>query len=124
MPSLASRACSTPGCRNTCSGSQCDACIKAAPQRPTAAQRGYGWQWQKFAKAYLRTHPFAVDIFDCFEGRVYRAEVVDHIVPHKGDMALFWDVNNLQSLRKVDHDRKTALEDGGFGNTAVPKPSG
>ena len=119
MPSLASRACSTPGCKNTCTGSRCDACAKqAAAQRPTSAQRGYGWRWQKLAKAYLRTHPFAVDIFNCFEGRVYPAEVVDHIVPHKGDMALFWDVNNLQGLRKEDHDRKTALEDGGFGNAA------
>ena len=26
------------------------------------------------------------------------ATVVDHIVPHKGDMALFWDKSNWQGL--------------------------
>jgi 5-methylcytosine-specific restriction protein A len=38
------------------------------------------------------------------------AEVVDHIKPHKGDMTLFWDENNWQSLCKMHHDRKTILE--------------
>jgi 5-methylcytosine-specific restriction protein A len=30
-------------------------------------------------------------------------------------MKLFWDSDNWQGLTKADHDRKTALEDGGFG---------
>jgi 5-methylcytosine-specific restriction protein A len=77
--------------------------------------RGYTHRWEKFAKAYLKEHPFAVDIYNCFDGRLYPAEVVDHIVPHRGDPVLFWSVTNLQGLRKVDHDRKTATEDGGFG---------
>lgn len=124
MPSLAKRACSTPGCTSLTDAGFCPSCGPKQvlrPERGTAAERGYGWRWQKLAKAYLRTHPFAVDIFNCFEGRVYPAEVVDHIVPHKGDMALFWDVNNLQGLRKVDHDRKTALEDGGLGRPITSK---
>lgn len=32
------------------------------------------------------------------------AEVVDHIKPHKGDVELFHDPNNLQSLCKHHHD--------------------
>lgn len=40
---------------------------------------------------------------------------MDHIVPHKGDMTLFWDRNNWQSLCSACHKRKTVLEDGGFG---------
>lgn len=43
------------------------------------------------------------------------AEVVDHIVPHKGDLSLFWSRSNWQSLCKRCHDIKTAMEDGGFG---------
>jgi len=31
-------------------------------------------------------------------------------------MKLFWDRNNWQSMAKACHDRKTAAEDGGFGN--------
>lgn len=39
------------------------------------------------------------------------AQVVDHIRPHRGDMFLFWDRANWQSLCKRCHDRKTASED-------------
>jgi 5-methylcytosine-specific restriction protein A len=41
--------------------------------------------------------------------------VTDHIVPHRGDPALLWDPANLQALCARCHNRKTALEDGGFG---------
>ncbi|MDD4570646.1 MAG: HNH endonuclease signature motif containing protein [Tepidanaerobacteraceae bacterium] len=44
--------------------------------------------------------------------RITPATVVDHIKPHKGDVKLFFDINNLQSLCKTCHDRKTAKEDG------------
>ena len=119
MPSLAGRACSTPGCRNLCTSSRCDGCAKqAAGERPTAAQRGYGWRWQKASKAFLRANPFAVDYFGVHNGRVFPAECVDHIIPHRGDMELFWRVSNWQGLTFADHARKTALEDGGFGNAA------
>jgi 5-methylcytosine-specific restriction protein A len=42
--------------------------------------------------------------------------VVDHIIPHRGDQALFWDEENWQPLCLVCHNAKTAREDGGFGN--------
>lgn len=43
------------------------------------------------------------------------AAVCDHIVPHRGDLALFWDENNLQSVCKEWHDReKQRLEKRGF----------
>ncbi|MBK4215567.1 HNH endonuclease [Paracoccus caeni] len=32
-----------------------------------------------------------------------RAAEVDHIIPHRGDEARFWNVNNLQCLCKVCH---------------------
>ena len=44
------------------------------------------------------------------------ATILDHITPHRGDSDLFWDVGNVQGLCKRCHDRKTASEDGGFGN--------
>ena len=31
-------------------------------------------------------------------GRIVAATVVDHIVPHKGDLLLFWDSSNWQAL--------------------------
>ena len=38
-------------------------------------------------------------------------EVVDHIVPHKGDTALFWDRANWQAACRWHHDVvKQAME--------------
>ena len=44
------------------------------------------------------------------------AQCVDHIAPHQGDDALFWDQTNWQPLCNGCHSAKTAREDGGFGN--------
>ena len=44
-------------------------------------------------------------------GELSPATVVDHIVPHRGDMQLFWDQNNWQPLCKDCHDRKTGMEE-------------
>lgn len=38
------------------------------------------------------------------EGRITAANVVDHIAPHRGDPALFWDQANWQPLCKLHHD--------------------
>lgn len=37
--------------------------------------------------------------------------VADHIVPHKGDVALFHDPENLQSLCADHHDRQKQAEE-------------
>jgi 5-methylcytosine-specific restriction protein A len=120
MPSAPKKPCAQPGCHNLVDVGFCDKCKSnpaLAHERKSANERGYTYRWQKLAKAYLRLHPFAVDVFGTHEpGRVYVAEVVDHIIPHKGDQILFWSVSNLQGLTAADHSRKTALEDGGFGN--------
>jgi 5-methylcytosine-specific restriction endonuclease McrA len=43
------------------------------------------------------------------------ASIVDHKRPHKGDEALFFDPNNLQSLCKPHHDgAKQAQEKRGY----------
>lgn len=48
------------------------------------------------------------------EGRIEAATVVDHIKPHRGDQALFWDRDNWQSLCKRHHDSdKQMLEKSG-----------
>ena len=45
--------------------------------------------------------------------------VADHIVPHRGDRALFFDPANLQTLRKSCHDgRKQAEERRAWSATA------
>lgn len=90
--------------------------VHVAPQqqRASAAARGYDSRWKKARDGYLAKHPLCVHCER--EGRVEAARVVDHIVPHKGDTALFWDSANWQPLCKRHHDIKTATEDGGWGN--------
>ena len=44
-------------------------------------------------------------------GRIEPAAIVDHIEPHRGDLALFYDPSNLAALCKSCHDgAKQSLE--------------
>lgn len=118
MPHRAPRPCLKPGCRNlTRNGNYCQEHRKQRLQqvegrRLSANARGYTYRWQQARAAYLAAHPLCVACEA--EGRVTAAAEVDHIVPHKGDEALFWDQENWQALCKACHSRKT-VEDGRFG---------
>jgi len=82
--------------------------------RPSAAKRGYGARWRKIRHNHLAKEPLCRE---CGKHNIIKlATVVDHIIPHKGNMQLFYEPANLQSLCKKHHDQKTALEDGGFGH--------
>jgi len=77
--------------------------------RGTANSRGYNYKWQKARKAYLIANPLCVS---CEAKNILtEATVVDHIVPHKGNMRLFWDQSNWQPLCKSCHDKKTFSQD-------------
>lgn len=66
--------------------------------RPTAAQRGYNGAWRKARAAFLAIHQHCAM---CHAP----ATVVDHINPHRGDKALFWDRQNWQPLCAPCHNR-------------------
>ena len=81
--------------------------------RQSSTQRGYGSRWQKAREAWLREHPLCVD--HLARGQLVAATVVDHVRPHKGDLKLFWDRHNWQSLCKNCHDSiKQAKERSGI----------
>ena len=71
--------------------------------RPSAAKRGYGRKWQEARKGYLAKHP------GCRRCPA-RATRVDHIEPHRGDMAKFWDSANWQPLCERCHNSKSQAE--------------
>ncbi|MFR8915662.1 MAG: HNH endonuclease, partial [Oscillospiraceae bacterium] len=73
--------------------------------RGSAAERGYDAKWRRARKRFLRSHPLCANCLS--QGVLTPATVVDHIVPHRGDRALFWDEKNWQPLCKSCHDRKT-----------------
>jgi len=90
--------------------------------RDTAANRNTAsWrQWYKSARwQRLRLEVLIRDLYTCQQTGVILAgkanspdsPVVDHKVPHRGDPALFWDINNLQAVSKAWHDsEKQRLE--------------
>lgn len=124
MPIAAPTPCRHPGCNVLVrDGSGYCATHLAARRRiadenrGSASKRHYGRAWQRAREGFLRAHPLC-QCDECDEGRkrLRPSVVVDHRIPHRGDMSLFWDSSNWQALAKECHDRKTAREDGGFGN--------
>jgi 5-methylcytosine-specific restriction endonuclease McrA len=80
--------------------------------RKTSAQRGYGSRWQRYRDGFLRKNPLCEECTRI--GRLTVASVVDHVKPHRGDQALFWDSSNHQALCKHCHDSfKKRLEASG-----------
>lgn len=89
------------------SGIRCECQIRADRERkarhdanrPSARERGYGTRWDKARAGYLLKHPA------CAMCRK-PATVVDHIIPHRGDRDLFWDIkNNWQPLCTPCHSK-------------------
>ena len=108
MPKTPKRPCRYPGCPNLCEkGIYCEkhSDYSSDRLRGGAAARGYDAHWRKARKAFLSRHPLCVECLK--SGVLTPATVVDHIVPHRGDHALFWNEQNWQPLCKDCHDRKT-----------------
>lgn len=84
--------------------------------RDTAAANRNTVHWRQWYKSVrwqrLRIEVLTRDIYTCQQTGVILAgkanapdsPVVDHIVPHRGDERLFWDINNLQAVTKAWHD--------------------
>jgi len=112
MPFAAKRPCTYPGCGTLTDHGRCERHLRPEQLhldqfRGSAAKRGYGRRWRATSKGFLRAHPFC-QCADCDEGRkaLTPATVVDHVIPHRGNMAVFWDPLNWQAMAKRCHDRK------------------
>lgn len=72
----------------------------------------YNARWRRARASFLTAHPFCSECQKL--GHITPSSVVDHIKPHKGDQALFWDEANWQALCKQCHDSyKQRLERSG-----------
>ena len=99
--------CAEPGCRRLTRSSRC------ADHRRTAndVARGkknrklYNRRWEKSRTRYLAKHPLCVTCLA--NGKTAAATEIGHIVPHGGDLELFWRSDNWQVLCKSGHSRKT-----------------
>ena len=102
--------CKHPGCPKLTEGMYCEEHTRLhASDRSSASVRGYDGRWNSARIHFLKAHPLCVKCME--QGRLVKASVVDHIIPHRGDAKLFWDEGNWQSLCKSCHDHKTMTED-------------
>ncbi|GIW48990.1 MAG: HNH endonuclease [Caloramator sp.] len=112
------RPCSYPGCPELTDGRYCEKHEKEIEREYNRNNRTYKYlyntaRWKRLRIKFLKEHPLCEECKR--NGVVTLAEVVDHIIPHKGNKELFWDEENLQALCKECHDSKTAKEDGRWG---------
>jgi len=76
---------------------------KPKPTRPPWSNLYNQRKWKQASKQYLAANPWCSQ---CGQP----AEVTDHIEPHRGDLAKFWDVTNWQALDAKCHNQKTQKE--------------
>jgi len=118
------RPCMATGCPNLVKFGRCEKHAKQKDRQSTSQRNNeykwmYGRKWQKARAFYLRRHPVCAE---CAKyNRAVPATDVDHIEPHLGDRAKFWDQANWQALCRGCHSSKTATYDGGFGKPLVDK---
>lgn len=122
MAKAPKRPCAKAGCRELVDSGYCVNHTSSKTNydrlRGSSSARGYGHRWRVYRDTYLTDHPLCVRCQS-------PATVVDHIVPHRGDNdVLFWDADNHQALCATCHGRKTATQDGGFGNPISQKSRG
>lgn len=68
-------------------------------------------RWVRVRRAQLAGEPLCRKCKA--QGHRTLGTVADHIKPHKGDLALFFDHDNLQTLCKPHHDATKAIEERG-----------
>ena len=110
MPMKPKKPCKHPGCPKLTAGDYCEEHKKQHfNDRLSAKDRGYDSRWRKARLRFLKENIFCVRCKN--EGKLVRATVVDHIIPHRGNKELFWDESNWQALCKRCHDMKTMTRD-------------
>ena len=113
------RPCTVPGCAQFAGPrGKCLVHAQQAEQhRGTARERGYSRTWEAKARAFKDKYPLCGHrpngvppvMSQCYDqGRITLAYQVDHVVPHRGNQALFWDEeHNWQSLCAACGSRKS-----------------
>ena len=115
------RRCKAPGCMTLTADGYC-------PEHKPKQQRNVSKAWHRLYDRpewpRLRADQLAREPFcrECAQrGERTRATEVDHIQPHRGDLRLFLDAGNLQSLCHRCHSRKTIQENPGIFSGAAHK---
>lgn len=107
--------CRHPGCGELVRSGYCDKHKPAERSDRLAGQRDYNkrraesdslygtQRWRKLSVAFKRRHPCCSECEN--NGLVRPTEIVDHIVPAKEDLSLFWEWSNLRALCHDCHNK-------------------
>jgi 5-methylcytosine-specific restriction enzyme A len=68
-------------------------------------------RWKAYRKTHIERSPLCVMCER--EGRAVLGSIVDHIIPHRGDVSLFWAMDGVQTLC-VRHDSLKRLRENGL----------
>ena len=107
MPKSPMRPCPVAGCPALVRAGRCQVHQARDHDRPNADVRAWYHtaQWRRIRQCVLWAHPLCVQCQT--DGRISEATDVDHIDPHQGNLAKFYDYANLQGLCASCHARKT-----------------
>jgi 5-methylcytosine-specific restriction protein A len=86
----------------------------------------YGRRWYAETRLFLRVNPICVGLPDGTHHWKCNgaATLVDHLIPHRGDLEVFWQTDGWRAMNRHCHDLKTLLHDGGFGRERRPPTEG
>lgn len=115
---MKTKVCKKNGCGRTaeCGKEYCHIHAFLSEKRKVFTRRGKSSEyhnlyetakWRKTSREFLKKYPFC---FICGKP----ARIADHITPHRGNLELFYDENNLQPMCWSCHSRKTFKENGNF----------
>ena len=108
MPNPCLRACAEPRCPVLVVKGRCPQHTKGERDRPNVDVRKWyrTTRWQQMRDRKREEDPFCVECVK--EGRPYVPWTdLDHIVPHRGDEARFYDYSGVQGLCREHHSAKT-----------------
>lgn len=112
--------CARTGCRNLVEdGGLCSQCAAKRKPNPSGRKSVSVKGWMNSARYRNRRREWIkgkLCVF-CLEKGIRKfADTLEHKIAHCGDYELFWNEENWQGSCWSCHSRKTAKEDGGFGN--------
>lgn len=86
---------------------RCRLCLQARDRERTQPLRKLYCtaRWFALRAQVLNANPLCVACQR--EGRVTIAKEIDHVIPHRGDERLFWNLGNLAGLCSTHHVQKT-----------------
>lgn len=120
---MKTKICRKAGCSRTCEQGKTYCIQHSELENKIFTKRGKSseynnWyrtsRWRQLRASFLRSYPTC---FICGN----KATIADHIIPHKGNINLFYDANNLQPMCWSCHSRKTFAENKNFNK---PSPQG